>query len=137
LLRGIDVLTIVVLLCYIVLASIGLSLLGLLGAASAVQKQGQVVLSVAFVTVLLGCFLGGMGLLTSFLLEGSQLVTRPEFWQGTFAILSFHLTTSLLAYLATVALTAPRTVNKSTPLRWGMLVQQAVFFGWCAYIMLN
>jgi hypothetical protein len=137
LLRGIDVLTIVVLLCYIVLASIGLSLLGLLGAASAVQKQGQVVLSVAFVTVLLGCFLGGMGLLTSFLMEGSQLVTRPEFWQGTFAIFSLHLTTSLLAYLATVALTAPRTVNKSTPLRWGMLVQQAVYFGWCSYIMLN
>jgi ABC-type transport system involved in multi-copper enzyme maturation permease subunit len=137
LLRGIDVVTILIVLCYIVLASIGLTLLGLLGAASAVQKQGQVVLSVAFVTVLLGCFLGGMGLLTTLLIEEPQFVMQDEFWQVTLALFSLHLTTCLLAYLATVSLTAPRTVNKSTPLRWGMLLQQAVFFGWCTYIMLD
>src|SRR5690606_20246016 len=129
---GVDVITIVVLLAYIVLASVGLTLLGLLAAASAVKKQGQVVLSVGFVTLLLLCLLFGILGLTQLLYE-PQLFQQEEFWLFALVVFSAHVTTCLMAYLATVALTAPRTVNRSTPLRWGMLLQQGVFFGWCSY----
>lgn len=135
LLRGIDVVSIVIVLAYIVLASVGLSMVGLLAAAAAPHKQGQVVLSVGFVTLLLGCFFGGMGGLTELLTE-SYWVQDNGFWIMTWLVFSLYATTLLLAYLATVSLTSPRTVNKSTPLRWGMLVQQAVFYGWLAYALL-
>ncbi len=135
LLRGIDVVTIAVVLAYIVLGSVGLSMVGLLAAAAAPHKQGQVVLSVGFVTLLLGCFFGGMGGLTELLYE-SYWVQDASFWITTCISFSLYATTLLLAYLATVSLTSPRTVNKSTPLRWGMLVQQGVYYGWLAYALL-
>lgn len=130
LLRGVDVLTVAVLLLYITLASLGLSLIGLFLAAITSKKHGQVLVSVAFVALLLACFFGGLALTSAVLDEGGQLVSDPEFWIVTGVLFTLYATTFAIVYLATVALTSYRSENRSTALRYAMVVQQAAFIGW-------
>ena len=137
LLRGVDVLSVGMLLLYITLGSLGLSMVGLFLAAITNQKHGQVLVSVCLVALLLFCFLAGISIAWAFLDEGGQLVSDPEFWIGSGVLISLYATTFALVYLATVALTSYRSENRSTPLRYAMIAQQAVFIGWMAVAWLE
>lgn len=130
LLRGVDVVSIAVMLLYATLSSLGLAMIGLFAAALVQQKHGQVLLSVAFVTLLLGSAWGGVLLTIGFLNYGGSLIRDSEFWIVTGVLFSIYATTFVLIYLAAVALISYRSENRSTPLRWAMLAQQTVFVGW-------
>ena len=136
LLRGVDVVTIAVMLVYSTLASLGLSMIGLLAAAMASKKHGQVLLSVGFVTMLLGCFWGAVIMVYAFLDNSGNFVRDDEFWVVSGVLLTLFLTTFALVYLAAVALISYRSENRSTPLRWAMTVQQAAFVAWMAYFFI-
>ncbi len=136
LLRGVDVVTIAVMLVYSTLASLGLSMIGLLAAALANQKHGQVLLSVGFVTLLLGCFWAAAFLVYEFLSNSSNFVRDNEFWMFSGVLLTLFVTTFALVYLAAVALISYRSENRSTPLRWAMAVQQTAFVAWMAYLFI-
>ena len=134
LLRGVDVVTIAVVLAYATLGSLGLSMIGLFLAALARKKHGQILLSVVFVAQLLGAFLGGGFLAGEFLNFGGTVVSDPEFWAVSGLLLTIYVTTFALVYLAAVALISYRSENRSSPLRYAMVVQQAAFLGWMAAI---
>lgn len=137
LLRGVDVVSIAVMLVYATLGSLGLSIIGLLTAALASKKHGQVLLSVAFVTVLLGCFWSAILLANEFLNFGGSLIRDDAFWLVTGLLLTIYVTTFAIVYLAAVALMSYRSENRSTALRWAMLIQQVAFVGWMSYIFVS
>ncbi|MCO6044536.1 hypothetical protein NG895_11525 [Aeoliella sp. ICT_H6.2] len=137
LLRGVDVVTIAVMLLYATLGSLGLAMTSLFMAALAQGKHGQVLLSVGVVTMLLGSFAGSAGLAIAYLDEGRYEVSREELRIFSAGALTFYLTTFALLYLAAVALISYRSENRSTSLRWAMIVQQAAFIGWMAWAWLR
>ena len=133
LLRGIDVLTIVVLISYAVLASLGLCMIGLLFATSAKKRYGQVVLSVALVIGLVVCFFMGIGAAQGILTFGNLALDSEGFWTANAAGLTLYTTTFALLFLAGAAQITFKSDNRSTPIRIAMLVQQACFLGWIGY----
>ncbi len=135
LLRGIDVLTIALLLALAVLGSIGLSMVGLVFAAAAKQKYGQTLISVAFVTLLLICFSMSLRGATTFLFEGMQFVQDWEFWAGMSGILTAYICIFASSYFAAIAMITFSAANRSTPLRWTMLLHQVCWVGWFAFAM--
>lgn len=132
LLRGVELVQILLLIVYAVLSSIGLSLLGLVIAAATKQKYAQVVMSVALAGGLFTAFgglLNGAGVLLQ--LDGAEL--RSEwFWWMNVGMLSLYATTLAIAYAASIALTTFTSANRSTGLRWAVFAQQAVFVAWVA-----
>jgi hypothetical protein len=133
LLRGVDAPSIAVLLAYTFLASLLLSMLGLLLATLSKQRFGHIVLSVGFVALLLYGCLAAQTFAGNLVRSGYELYVQREFWVSNFFGLAMYVATMLLAYLAASALITFATENRATPLRYGMLLQQAVFIGWFAY----
>lgn len=137
LLRGIDLTTIALLLVYAVLASIGLSAVGLVVAAASRQKYAQVVMSVTFAGAL---FLAYSGLLTAAAAvrgwSDRWMHSDENFW-FQLGLLSLYLTTFAVVYTAAISLSNFTAANRSTALRKAAFVQQAVFIAWVAGVMRN
>lgn len=132
LLRGVGLMMILLLLAYAVMASIGLSAIGLVLAASSRQKYSQVVMSVAFAGVLFGAFIGlvaAANVLRS--MDPGVFASEGFFWFNAM-ILSLFLTTFAVVYAAAISLTTFTAANRSTPLRYAIFVQQAVYVAWIA-----
>jgi hypothetical protein len=133
LLRGVDLPTIALLLTYTFFGSLGLSMLGLLLATAARQRYGQVILSVAFVALLLSVFwlavLTGSGLMQT----GYALFGERAFWIAHLAVPNIYVTTFALVYFAAASMITFAAENRSTALRIIMLIQQASCIGWAAW----
>lgn len=130
LLRGVDALTVAVLLGYLILTSLGLSMFALLAGTLAKVKYSQVLVSVLLVLSLFGCFSFSIGLMAAFISESYSFLRDTWFWVGNLAFLTFYVTTFALLHAAASAQIAFNSENRSTPLRRIMLVQQACFLGW-------
>ncbi|MEM9185558.1 MAG: hypothetical protein AAGB00_03590 [Planctomycetota bacterium] len=132
LLRGIDLLTILLLPGLAVLASVGLSMLGLVLASATRQRYSQVLTSVALVATLLGvcywCQLAAVGAVR----EGYLVYRQPGFWMAVAAGLTAYGCALLLAYFGAAAMNAFASANRSTALRRALFVTQACFVGWIA-----
>jgi hypothetical protein len=132
LLRGVDAITVGMLLMVAVLGSVGLSMMALLVGAVARVKSTQVVISVALVLMLSGAgwalWYMGIGIIS----EGSAIYRQSEFWLVAVVILSIYITTFGLLHAAAAAQIAFVSENRSTPLRRWMMAQQACFCGWMA-----
>jgi hypothetical protein len=134
LLRGIDVLTIALLLGYSVLGSLGLSVIGLFFATSSKERYGQVILSVALIVGQVLVFSLAIGGANEFIRWSYQVVSEREFWIANVALLTAYVTTFALIFLAAAAQITFTSDNRSTPLRIAMVVQQACLFGWLGYM---
>ena len=130
LLRGVDALTVAVLLGYLVLASLGLSMIALLAGTMAKVRYSQVFVSVLLVLMLAGCFFLSITMIGGFISESYSFLRDTWFWVGNLAFLTLYLTTFALFHAAASAQIAFNSQNRSTPLRRIMLVQQACFLGW-------
>lgn len=138
LLRGLDIITIGLMLAYLFLASTALSALGLALATVTKERHWQVLLSVVLVAGLVICF--GMWLMfmaTLFfeLFLNSSPFDQPDFWMLNIAIVMFHVTFVALFILIAAGQISFATDNRSTPVRWVLLVQTAFWFGWMMYGM--
>ncbi len=133
LLRGVDLPTIVMLLVYTFLLSLGLSLIGLLIAALRVQRFGQVFLAVSFVVFLLQSLWSATAIAFELIMGGYGVIRDSDFWIANLAFATAYVTTFALAYFAASALVSFPSENRSTPLRLVMLVQQTAWIGWAAY----
>ncbi|MBA3484431.1 MAG: hypothetical protein H0T51_21730, partial [Pirellulales bacterium] len=131
LLRGVDAITLGVLLSVAVLGCMGLSMIALLIGAMARVRSTQVVISVGLVLGLAGkCFMGIM--LGWAIIEGGSSVYRDsEFWLAMFVVMTIYVTTFGLIHAAAAAQIAFVSENRSTPLRRWMMAQQAC---WCGFI---
>lgn len=137
LLRGVDAPSIALLLAYTFLASLALSMFGLLLATLSTQRFGHVLLSVAFVALLLYNFVTTQLFATELVRSGFELYAMREFWVNNFFGLALYGANLVLAYLAASAMITLATENRSTPLRIAMLLQQAVVIAWSAYLWIS
>ena len=135
LLRGVDALTVAVLIGYLVLASLGLSILALLAGTMAKVRYSQVLVSVLLVIMLAGCFIGSITMIAGFISESYSFLRNVWFWVGNLAFLTLYLTTFALLHAAASAQIAFNSQNRSTPLRRIMILQFACFIGWMAAVI--
>lgn len=128
LLRGTDLPTIVWLLVYTVLGSMGLSVIGLLLSSATTERYQQTILSVMLLCGIL--FVFWMALIIA-----SQIVYRNALNSSDMPIvnaclLTFYFTSFAIVYLAASAQLMPISWNRSTALRVGMVVQHVCIMGW-------
>jgi hypothetical protein len=133
LLRGVDVPTIVVLLVYTFFGSLGLSMVGILLATLSEQRFAQMVVSVAFIALLLWIFSGSIWIAGEMIQYGPSSLGDEEFWIATLALATAYGTTFALSFFAATGMITFTSENRSTPLRICMLVQQAAWIGWMSY----
>ncbi|MEO1497186.1 MAG: hypothetical protein AAFV43_08560 [Planctomycetota bacterium] len=135
LLRGVDLVTIVLLLVYAVLACLGLSAVGLLLAASQRQKRGQNFLSVLFAGALFFTYSSLFGVAMGVMsLDPTDRGAEWFFWVHAGAA-SVYFTSVAVIYVAAAGLCTFASANRSTPLRVAIVAQQAVAVAWIAGLL--
>ncbi|TWT97864.1 ABC-2 family transporter protein [Botrimarina colliarenosi] len=130
LLRGVDLTTIGLLLAYAVLASIGLSAVGLVIAAATRQKYAQVVMSVGFAGLLFLAYSGLLAAAAAVRGWESRWLHSEENWWLHLALLCLYATSFGVVYTAAISLTTFTAANRSTGLRKAAFIQQAFFVAW-------
>ena len=134
-LRGVDFPTILFIVLYSFLGSLGLSVIGLFLGTLTSEKHWQIVLSVVWIAGLLYAFgisIAGTGELI--FRPGNINVLDVEFWQVNAAILTGYLAYFLLIFYAAASRITFSTDNRSTRLRVVMLLQFALATGWMTWI---
>jgi ABC-type transport system involved in cytochrome c biogenesis permease component len=137
LLRGLDIVTIALMLWYLFLASTFLSSLGLALATVTKERHWQVLLSVILVAGLVLNFwmwLFGMNALFDWLPNAGMYV-EANFWTRNAVILGFHATSVTLFILVGAGQISFASDNRSTPIRRLVALQVAMLFGWLLYEM--
>lgn len=135
-LRGISFPTILFLIAWTVLASLGLSLIGLLIGTLSAERHIQVILSVLLILGLLLAFYIGCTMAWGTIVWESLSLADPEFWQACAAVLTAYGSYFALLFTAAVARITFASDNRATPLRVVMLVQHVLFTGWMAWPVL-
>ena len=130
LLRGVDALTVGVLLGVAALASMGLSAGAVLVGAVARVRNTQVVVSVALVLALFWVFYGAYEFAADVTMRGPFFLRERRFWMQMAAVLTLYATSFGLIRAAAAAQIAFASENRSTPLRRWMALQQACLCGW-------
>ena len=132
LLRGVEATAVGLLLALTVLGSIGLSMIALMVGTLTKVRYTQVIISVALVLGLALAFVGSVTTAVEFHHSSHLFIRDVDFWIGLAALFTFYVTTFGLLFAAAAAQIAFPSENRSTPLRWWMVVQQATFLGWFA-----
>jgi hypothetical protein len=138
LLRGIDILTISLLLYYAFLISTLLSALGLLVATISKTRHWQVLLSVSLVIALVAAdiiasWFGAMVIWAT----GSAEYDNLYFWIVQLAVVMFCLSYLVLFVLGAAAQISFASDNRSTKLRVVLLGQQLLWVFWMVYLWLE
>jgi hypothetical protein len=135
LLRGIDIVTVALLLGYSFAASLLLSSFGLMMATVTRVRHWQVLLSVVLVMALLVFTIVWDMSFVLFLGEGGTLpLDQPEFWISHFCGLTFYVPAVLLLLFIAAGQITFASENRSTPIRVLLLVPQALLAGWFIYL---
>ncbi len=132
-LRGIDFLSIVYFLFYIVLSSLFCSMIGVLAGTITTHRHWQVVVSVVLIAALLGVFIGAWAFVVAFTQWDVLDFEDTEFWIANAGIVTAFAGYFAMAYYAAVARLAFASDNRSTRLRVVMVAHHAVFCGWMAW----
>jgi hypothetical protein len=131
LLRGIDMLSIFIVLFWLSLASLGLSAIGLLMATVTPKKQFQVIPMVASMLGFFFSFYMSIGGTYAFLWEGGgKMITQWEFWAVNGAIFTGYCAYFLMICEASAARLSFASDNRSSRLRAIMVLHQMLFTGW-------
>jgi ABC-type transport system involved in multi-copper enzyme maturation permease subunit len=136
LLRGIDIITIGLLLGHTFLASVLLSVVGLVAATLSRSRMWQVLVSVVLIMGLLGFTwiwdIGSMQVL--FEGNGTLPFDEPIFWAINGAAISFVMAFSVLFLFIAAAQITFASENRSTPIRWVLVVIQLLLVGWMVFM---
>jgi ABC-type transport system involved in multi-copper enzyme maturation permease subunit len=133
-LRGVDIVTIICLLGYSFLVSLLLTSIGLLCGTASRRKHMQVLISVALLIGLLIATVTWWSWSAMFINEGlSMAFAEPELWAVQGALVSMGLSYVALFVLAAATQLSFASDNRSTKLRWILVIQQMMFAGWMSY----
>ena len=134
LLPGIDILTMGFLLAWACVLSTLLCTLSLLLAALTRESSLQVIISAALVIVLVLIAWGWLAYSVATFLESAvSPLGSSEFWMFNLMLVMFAISFMLLFLEASAARLRFASANRSTTLRWLMLVQQVLLVGWFAF----
>ena len=138
-LRGIDFPTIIAFLFYLILASAGCSVVGLLLSTLTSSKHWQTVLSVFVIGGLLGGFWTACFIVAECFDGGGTSVPLDDkwFWIGNAMFLTAYFSYFALVFFASAAQLTFAADNRSTRLRIVMVVQHALLSGWMAWVWLS
>ncbi|MDX1948124.1 MAG: hypothetical protein SFU86_22230 [Pirellulaceae bacterium] len=138
LLRGIDVVTIALFLAYSFLASLLLSIFGLMMATITQSRHWQILLSVVFVMALLGFVVGWDSAMLSLIFNMENMpFDQADFWMANLCILSFYVPFAILMLLIAAGQITFASENRSTPIRAVLIVPPAMLIVWCVYYWLR
>lgn len=135
LLRGIDIVSIFLLLGYSFVASLFLSAAGLMMATVTRVRHWQILLSVVFVMALLVFTFVWDAAFLAFLGEGGTLpLDQSDFWIAHLCGITFYVPAVLLMLFIAAGQITFASENRSTPIRILLLVPQALIVAWCTYL---
>jgi len=138
LMRGIDVITIGLVLGYTFLASLLLSIFGLTMATVTRARHWQVLLSVVFVMVLLVFgFFWDMGILSWIINAREVPYDNVDFWVANLCGVSFYVPVAVLLFMIAAGQITFASENRSTPIRAVLLVPSVLLIGWFIYFWLR
>lgn len=137
LLRGVDVMTIFVILLYTFYATLLLSVVSLALATVTRSRQWQVLLSVLLVVALvLFSFFWSM-MMSSILAAAAMMpYDEPEWWMANVAGFTFEVALVILFILIAAGQITFASENRSTSIRIMLLVLQTLIVGWTCYTFL-
>ncbi len=136
LLRGIAFPTILFMVLYLVLASLGLAMAGILFGTLSSERHWGVVLSVVAVVGLIIVFwtlLVSLMQMAEELDDYDQAMSQPWFWITHLALLTGYVSYFALGLFGAVAQITFASDNRATPLRVVMVVQHVAFAAWMAF----
>lgn len=138
-LRGVDIVSIGLVLFWTFMISMGLSVIGLLFATATRSRNWQVLFSVVFLIALL--FVGfwwsaGVVSILSFG-GGGMAFDDPTFWLAMAALLTGYAAFFVFFIQAAAAQITFPSANRSTHLRVTMAVHQLLWVGWVLYFWLR
>ena len=134
LLRGIDIISIVLLLAYTFVTSLLLSIIGLFLATLTKVKHWQVLNSVVAILGLAGVFWAAAAFVYEMLEHEETLyVEDAEAWLVQTMIVSAAIAYGVLIFLAAGSAISITSENRSTNLRITMLSQQVLIVGWAVF----
>jgi hypothetical protein len=138
LMRGIDVVTIALFLAYTFLASLLLSIFGLMMATVTRSRHWQVLLSVVFVmSLLVFGFIWDISVLGIIVNANSLPYDTLEFWIVNLCVLSFYIPLAVLFLLIAAGQVTFASENRSTPIRAVLVVPSLLLVGWFIYFWLQ
>ncbi len=137
LLRGLDIFTIVLVVVYTTCLSMALSVLGLLLATIAPLRQRHVTLSVLFGVFLCAALFADNSWTNVLAYYGGQAVDSSEFWTIQLILLSLFLNFFAVAFLAARSQLLTASENRSTALRWALVVAELSFVCWIAWAQMT
>jgi ABC-type transport system involved in multi-copper enzyme maturation permease subunit len=134
LLRGIDVVTIGLLLAYTFLASLLLSILALTLSTVTRARHWQVLLSVLLVIALLVFGFFWCWLMFGMLASATTMpYDQPAWWMFNLAVIMFYIPIALLFILIAAGQVTFASENRSTGVRIVLMVLQTLIVGWTLY----
>jgi hypothetical protein len=138
LLRGVDLLLILLLLFHAAWGSMLLTSFSLFLATQAANRQVRVFLSMLLLVVVVVAYFYFAATIGDWLMRQRQLpYDEMRFWSGQVCVLSFAASAFCLLHFASIAGIGIASENRSTPLRVVMLVQQALIVGWGAWYCIS
>lgn len=132
-LRGVALPTILFLLAYTFLISLGLAMIALLAATLSTEKHVQVMQSVFLILGLFLAFYTACWVAMEGPLSSDLPFAEPAFWQIIAVWLTAYASYFALAFTAAVARITFASDNRSTALRVVMAVQYVLFSAWIAW----
>lgn len=135
LLRGIDLLSIALILFWLICESLLLCVVTLMLATLTTARHWQILMTVLVISALIFVFVmtlslvGNVLFMSNFVPLGS-VTENWEFWVGNLTVLSGVICATALAYSVSQAQLKFPTDNRSTAVRMVMLATSAVFTGW-------
>jgi ABC-type transport system involved in multi-copper enzyme maturation permease subunit len=137
-LRGVDIVSIGLVLVWTFLISIGLSAVGLLFATASRARNWQVLFSVVFLLALLFAgFLWSMAVVQMLAFSGNMGYDQTEFWIAMAACLTAYVAVFAIVIQSAAAQITFVSANRSTPLRITMAVHQLLWLAWVMYLWLR
>lgn len=133
LLRGIDLPTILFIVFYTLLASAGLSLIGLFFGTLFRQRHWQIVGTVALIAGLSWMLFVAVMMVFGLLQTGQSLFVEEGFWEVNGVILTVYASFFALIYVATATQLTFASDNRSTALRITMLALPILLAGWVGW----
>jgi hypothetical protein len=137
LLRGLDIFTIVLVVVYTSSLSLALSALGLLLATIAPLRQRHIGVSVLFALLLFGAMFFDNTWTSALVYYGVMVVELSEFWQIQLILLTVFLNFFAIVFLAARSQLVSVSQNRSTALRWALVVAQLSFVAWMAWAQMS
>jgi hypothetical protein len=132
LLKGVDIVSIGLLLLHSFAISVVLSIVGLFAATITRARHWQVLVSVVLIAGLLFAAFVADYMFIGFSVIGIPS-DQPEFWVGNLGLLNFWLAFGALFLIIAAGQITFASENRSTPIRWMLLLIQAMWIGWMIF----